>query len=268
MEAADPSVLSFTRPLHSSSSSIGSAIMAASKRASWLPPAFVLSLVVFLYGVYLLLVLLPQLRRLRFLQPEPTPPPRVLATDPHMHPAQPGEVVALALALHAMLGLFLASFFQALATPPGSVPRGDPRWERGEFGIELEEDREVERIIRDTKADLTQVNDEIGSNIQRRREDEASSSFLHASARGFKSLTLPCSCSPLSVQPHVRALLRRMPVVERKKGPARSSDEESPLTADPDDLKRKCHACMVYKPDRVHHCSVCGCCVLRMDHRT
>jgi hypothetical protein len=28
----------------------------------------------------------------------------------------------------------------------------------------------------------------------------------------------------------------------------------------------QCHGCMIYKPDRVHHCQVCGQCVLRMDH--
>jgi hypothetical protein len=36
--------------------------------------------------------------------------------------------------------------------------------------------------------------------------------------------------------------------------------------AERDDLKRKCHGCMLYKPDRAHHCAVCGVCVLRMDH--
>jgi hypothetical protein len=58
-----------------------------------------------------------------------------------------------------------------------------------------------------------------------------------------------------------------MPIVERKKGKPISADEESsPLAFDSEELKRKCHGCMVYKPDRVHHCQVCGQCVLRMDH--
>jgi 7-cyano-7-deazaguanine synthase in queuosine biosynthesis len=71
-----------------------------------------------------------------------------------------------------------------------------------------------------------------------------------------------------SLQPAIRALLKRMPIVERKKAKVVGADEESsPLVFDADELKRKCHGCMVYKPDRVHHCAVCGQCVLRMDHR-
>lgn len=62
-----------------------------------------------------------------------------------------------------------------------------------------------------------------------------------------------------------------MPIVERKKGKpvavdANHPDEEASLIDASDDLKRKCHGCMVYKPDRVHHCQVCGSCILRMDH--
>lgn len=29
---------------------------------------------------------------------------------------------------------------------------------------------------------------------------------------------------------------------------------------------RFCDKCMLVKPDRAHHCSVCGMCVLKMDH--
>lgn len=29
---------------------------------------------------------------------------------------------------------------------------------------------------------------------------------------------------------------------------------------------RYCDKCLVIKPDRAHHCSVCGTCVLKMDH--
>lgn len=33
-----------------------------------------------------------------------------------------------------------------------------------------------------------------------------------------------------------------------------------------DGTARICRKCSIYKPDRAHHCSVCGCCVLRYDH--
>lgn len=66
-------------------------------------------------------------------------------------------------------------------------------------------------------------------------------------------------------------IIRRTMVVERKN--LREITENSSLTGNQstvidmkEELKRKCHACMVYKPDRSHHCSVCNHCVLRMDH--
>jgi len=194
------------------------------KRSSWLPPFTVLFLVSFVYVVYFLLHLLPQLRRLNYLQYSSTPLLPSIPSDPHMHPAPASEVVPLAIGFHLCFVMFLASFFQAMMTPAGGVPQGDPKWERGVFGIDEQDDREIEAIIRNPHADL-------------------------ASSR-------------------TRALIRRMPIVERKK--AKSPDEESaPLRSgadELDDLKRKCHGCMVYKPDRVHHCQVCGQCVLRMDH--
>lgn len=30
--------------------------------------------------------------------------------------------------------------------------------------------------------------------------------------------------------------------------------------------RRRCKHCLVYKPDRCHHCRVCKCCILKMDH--
>jgi hypothetical protein len=45
--------------------------------------------------------------------------------------------------------------------------------------------------------------------------------------------------------------LRELPVVERKQKNGQY---------------RRCDGCEVFKPDRCHHCSICGQCILRMDH--
>lgn len=37
-------------------------------------------------------------------------------------------------------------------------------------------------------------------------------------------------------------------------------------TAKDNGLFRFCNKCLAWKPDRAHHCSSCGRCVLRMDH--
>ena len=130
----------------------------APRRVSLLPPLAVGLLVSTMYLVYLLLHLLPQLRRLRFLQtPDGRPLQPRLPSDPHMHPAGVGEVIGLALAFHAAFAAFIAAFFLAAVTPPGSVPRGDARWERGHFGIDHQEDAKVEDIIRNLDTDLTKV---------------------------------------------------------------------------------------------------------------
>jgi len=47
------------------------------------------------------------------------------------------------------------------------------------------------------------------------------------------------------------SLVKRLPVVERKKKFAQY---------------RYCATCLIYKPDRTHHCRQCERCVLRMDH--
>jgi hypothetical protein len=129
----------------------------AAKRVNYLPPFAVFSIVAFMYVVYLVLHLLPQLRRLNWLQPSEKPLPKSLSNDPHMQPATAGEVVGFAVAFHAFFAMFIASFFQSMVTPPGEVPKGDPKWERGQFPISDEDDKEVERIVRDTNTDLTMV---------------------------------------------------------------------------------------------------------------
>mmetsp|Transcript_51163 Transcript_51163/g.122542 ORF Transcript_51163/g.122542 Transcript_51163/m.122542 type:complete len:290 (+) Transcript_51163:99-968(+) len=30
--------------------------------------------------------------------------------------------------------------------------------------------------------------------------------------------------------------------------------------------RRRCKHCLIYKPDRCHHCRICHCCILKMDH--
>jgi len=192
------------------------------RRPTLIYPVLVFLVVGGVYGIYLFLHLVPQLQQLQWLTgPASATKTTLPPDDPHMHVAPAAEVIGLAAAFHLTFALFVLAFFQAMMTPPGSVPSGDVRWERGKFNIDEKEDQQVENIIRDTTTDLT--------------------------------------------QPHIRALLKRMPVVERKRI-RQQEDEESPLTVDPDERKRKCHGCMVYKPDRVHHCQACNQCVLRMDH--
>lgn len=51
--------------------------------------------------------------------------------------------------------------------------------------------------------------------------------------------------------PRILNVIRSIPVVERKQGSGKF---------------RLCTICNTFKPDRSHHCSACGKCILRMDH--
>lgn len=116
--------------------------------------------------------LLPQLRRLNYLQYSPTSATTsstVVSSDPHMHEASASQILRFAVPLHLFFLLFLFSFLQASITSPGSVPRSDHDqgggggkseiWERGDWRrwMTREEDEEVERIVRDRDTDLTKV---------------------------------------------------------------------------------------------------------------
>lgn len=64
--------------------------------------------------------------------------------------------------------------------------------------------------------------------------------------------------------PETKALIRRSPLVERRPRKKEEGDQAN-STPDMDGMKRKCLRCLIYKPDRCHHCKDCGC-VLKMDH--
>lgn len=45
----------------------------------------------------------------------------------------------------------------------------------------------------------------------------------------------------------------------------RPETEEETRNAKP--VRRLCRRCRTFKPQRAHHCSVCGRCIIKMDHR-
>lgn len=47
---------------------------------------------------------------------------------------------------------------------------------------------------------------------------------------------------------------------------AASAEDDRTRSGDPKQGRRFCRKCSAWKPDRTHHCSVCGRCILKMDH--
>jgi len=54
--------------------------------------------------------------------------------------------------------------------------------------------------------------------------------------------------------------------VETLKGQVETEVERKILSKVPQDMRRFCKKCLRMKPERSHHCHVCGQCVLKMDH--
>lgn len=59
----------------------------------------------------------------------------------------------------------------------------------------------------------------------------------------------------LALLSHARAMLSNPGAVPTNSRPT-----------SPDGWSRECHRCKNFKPDRAHHCSICGRCVIKMDH--
>mmetsp|Transcript_19965 Transcript_19965/g.38690 ORF Transcript_19965/g.38690 Transcript_19965/m.38690 type:complete len:339 (-) Transcript_19965:169-1185(-) len=71
---------------------------------------------------------------------------------------------------------------------------------------------------------------------------------LHSTEATLKQVV---SSLDVTLGDDIRQLVRNMIVVERKKKFG---------------FHRFCSFCTLYKPDRTHHCRICGTCTLRMDH--
>jgi len=130
---------------------------------------------------------------------------------------QPGktEVVLVFVTFHLLFSLLISCFVLASQSGPGYIPTENEqdrtKWREGDF---------VPRY-------MTKMEDNLVKEI-------------------ISDLNYPGMATP-----KIKELLRRIPVVERKK---KYGDH------------RHCGSCNQYKPDRTHHCRVCDRCILRMDH--
>eukprot|EP00933_Yihiella_yeosuensis_P030708 TRINITY_DN24301_c0_g1_i1.p1 TRINITY_DN24301_c0_g1~~TRINITY_DN24301_c0_g1_i1.p1 ORF type:complete len:295 (+),score=18.29 TRINITY_DN24301_c0_g1_i1:140-1024(+) len=99
--------------------------------------------------------------------------------------------------------------------------------------------------------------------------DVRSSYGAEVVARGFRQLFLFQALSGMSLICYFRAALTLPGVVPQvPEWLLGNSEAEATLTQEVKfgGGRRTCKHCLVYKPDRCHHCRVCQCCILRMDH--
>ena len=99
-----------------------------------------------------------------------------------------------------------------------------------------------------------------------------SAAFM-AIAAHFKAMTT----DPGAVPPDARPLPDPSEQDEDDEPSLTASSETDPKTGEPADLqlglsatpsktRRLCRRCKAFKPQRAHHCSVCGRCIIKMDH--
>jgi hypothetical protein len=105
-------------------------------------PFLVLALIGGIYGIFLYVELVPQLERLQLRGSDMT----VKSTDPHVWKASPSEVVWISTIFHILFFLFLVSFFRAIFTHPGSIPK-TKKWRRGKFDDIHVNDQHFLRIL-------------------------------------------------------------------------------------------------------------------------
>ncbi len=78
----------------------------------------------------------------------------------------------------------------------------------------------------------------------------------------FRPLSLPCLIPALLLL----VLLTRLLSSDPGRVSPLWSEQQSNSTVPPSPTKRYCFKCSLFKPERTHHCQVCGRCVLKMDH--
>lgn len=172
----------------------------------WPKPLAVMTLIGFIYFVFLYNNILPQIQRLTF-----GGHPGVLGarhTDPFFVPKEFHEVLAITISFHVCFLFLIITFVRSVLTPPGTVPRTE-KW----------------RMTTDTEKEgplLQRLKDILAFPIRVRESKQSLRLFMQSVAVADRT-----------------AVLKE---------------------------KRVCKKCNVFKPDRCHHCSQCGTCVLRMDH--
>jgi hypothetical protein len=102
---------------------------------------------------------------------------------------------------------------------------------------------------------------------------------LYSHIKGDSSFTVAehCPCywnSTYSLHPQRSAVMTTDPgAVPPKARPLADDDQENEYAVtrasctDPSiPFKKYCRRCKAYKPQRAHHCSICGRCIVKMDH--
>ncbi len=84
------------------------------------PPLLVCFAISFIYMVFLLNALIPQINRAFNLSPAPTSP-----DDPNTYLPSQGEILGIMISFHVLMFMLLLCFLRSGTTPPGSIPLTD-----------------------------------------------------------------------------------------------------------------------------------------------
>lgn len=155
-----------------------------------------------------------------------------------------GAVVVL-LIFHVLLSMLLWCYFACAFTDPGSVP---PNWQPVVSEDELEsQGHNHSQSIRETDHSLLLTTEATSSDGagSREAEEDARGEIERSGRRSPRSV--------VGINGHESRIGSRNQEILFS---GRSSAPEI----------RRCKKCLKYKPPRTHHCSVCGRCILKMDH--
>jgi hypothetical protein len=162
------------------------------------------------------------------------------------------------IAIFLCTSLFVYSFFKAMLTSPGRVPRTQ-MWKEGLFISESEEMKFLSIIHANPIPDELEPETEIDLFFLcvRMRKIPTIRGYLHRLLKSREALlhgdVLLCGVRKWE------GFMRFFPLVHR-------SPPLSGQRRDACDGRRYCIPCQHFMPDRAHHCRICNACTLRMDH--
>jgi len=118
--------------------------------ATAFPPILVSLLTLYIYSVFAVFQLYPQLSALEF-----SHDPDIRQVDPFVHRVSKEEIIIVCTLFHLAFFMMILCFLRALLTPAGGIPN-DRKWVTGKFKISKQDELKLKRIINDPSIDVSQ----------------------------------------------------------------------------------------------------------------
>jgi len=112
-------------------------------KTAW-PPLLVITVISFVYTVFMVYNCIPQLERATSNKPASIDP-----NDPNSYTPSYGEILGILIGFHVLFFLMLFSFLRSSITSPGFIPKAEP-WLSGTFTIAKDDEEQLIKLLENT----------------------------------------------------------------------------------------------------------------------